>query len=74
MLCLRYLLEEMTEAEILAIDAKADVANCSITEYAYRPQEDTTGKLALVRYNFVAPVVEEGASITSEPDANVAAR
>ena len=73
-LCLRYLLEEMTEAEILAVDAKADVANCSITEYAYRPQEDTTGKLALKRYNFVAPVAEEGASVTSEPDANVAAR
>lgn len=72
-LCLRYLIEEMTEAEILAI-AVGDVANCSVTEYAFRPDEGTTGKLALVRYNFVAPVAEAGAPVTSDPDANVAAR
>jgi probable phosphoglycerate mutase len=73
-LCLRYLIEEMTEAEILAVDAAGDVANCSVTEYAFRPSVGTTGRLALVRYNFVAPVAEAGAPITSEPDANVAAR
>jgi probable phosphoglycerate mutase len=73
-LCLRYLLEELTEAEILAIDAEGDVANCSVTEYAFRPHEGATGKLALERYNFVAPVADAGAPITSEPDANVAAR
>lgn len=73
-LCLRYLLEEMTEAEILAVDAAGDVANCSVTEYAYRPEEDTTGRLMLERYNFVAPVADAGAPVTAEPDANVAAR
>ncbi len=73
-LCLRYLIEDMTEAQILAIDAAGDVANCSVTEYAFQPEEGTTGKLALVRYNFVAPVAEGGAPVTSEPDANVAAR
>jgi hypothetical protein len=30
--------------------------------------------MRLVRYNFVAPLREEGAPVTSEPDANVAAR
>lgn len=73
-LCLRYLLEELTEAEILAIDAEGDVANCSVTEYAFRPRQGATGRLALERYNFVAPVAEAGAPVTSEPDANVAAR
>ncbi|GAN46183.1 histidine phosphatase family protein [Methylobacterium radiotolerans] len=73
-LCLRYLIEEMAEAEILAIDAAGDVANCSVTEYVFQPREGSTGKLALVRYNFVAPVAEAGAPVTSEPDANVAAR
>ncbi|GJE12195.1 MULTISPECIES: histidine phosphatase family protein [Methylobacterium] len=73
-LCLRYLIEDMTEAEILAIDAAGDVANCSVTEYAFRPREGTTGRLGLERYNFVAPIAEAGAPITSEPDANVAAR
>ncbi|MGH1588036.1 histidine phosphatase family protein [Methylobacterium phyllosphaerae] len=73
-LCLRYLIEEMTEAEILAVDAAGDVANCSVTEYAFRPVEGTTGKLALERYNFVAPVAEAGAPVTAEPDAEEAAR
>ncbi|SDO57948.1 Broad specificity phosphatase PhoE [Methylobacterium phyllostachyos] len=73
-LCLRYLIEDMTEAEILAIDAAGDVANCSITEYAFDPRTTPIGALTLERYNFVAPVAEAGASVTSEPDANVAAR
>jgi probable phosphoglycerate mutase len=73
-MCLRYLIEDMTEAEILAVDAAGDVANCSVTEYAFRPAEGTTGKLVLERYNFVAPVAEAGAPVTSKPDANVAAR
>ena len=64
----------MTEAEILAVDAAGDVANCSVTEYGFQADEGTTGKLALERYNFVAPVAEAGAPVTSEPDANVAAR
>ncbi len=73
-LCLRYLIEDMTEAQILAIDAEGDVANCSVTEYAFRPSATGTGRLALERYNFVAPIIEGGATVTSEPDANVAAR
>jgi 2,3-bisphosphoglycerate-dependent phosphoglycerate mutase len=73
-LCLRYLIEDMTEAEILAIDAAGDVANCSVTEYAFHSQAGQAGRLALERYNFVAPVAEAGAPVTSEPDANVAAR
>ena len=37
-LCLRYLLEGMTEDQILAIDAEGDVANCGVTEYAFDPR------------------------------------
>ncbi|MCJ2069490.1 histidine phosphatase family protein [Methylobacterium sp. J-030] len=73
-LCLRYLIEDMTEAEILAIDAAGDVANCSVTEYALDPRAARTGALALERYNVVAPIADAGAAVTSEPDANVAAR
>ena len=32
-LCMRYLLENLDEAQILAIDAEGDVANCAVTEY-----------------------------------------
>jgi hypothetical protein len=34
-LCMRYLLENLDEAQILAIDAEGDVANCGVTEYAF---------------------------------------
>jgi probable phosphoglycerate mutase len=77
-LCLRYLIEELSEAEILAIDKAGEVANCGVTEYALAPNDDapaTEGpKLKLVRYNFVAPLVAAGAPVTAEPDAQAAAR
>lgn len=62
-LCLRYLIEELDEAQILAIDAKGDVANCGVTEYALDGD-----RLELVRYNFTAPLAAQGAPVTSEPD------
>ncbi len=70
-LCLRYLLERLDEAEILAVDAKGDVANCGVTEY--RVAGGGEG-LELVRYNFVAPLREQGTDVTAAPDAKVAAR
>ena len=33
--CFRYILENLTEAEILAIDASRDVGNCAITSYEF---------------------------------------
>ena len=65
-LCFRCLLERMTEEQILAIDAAADVANCSITAY-----ELADGQLQLRRFNFVAPLEEQGAAVTVEPDASI---
>jgi len=73
-LCLRYLLENMTEQEILAIDAQGDVANCAVTEYAFDPKAGLAGDMRLVRYNFTAPLEQEGAPVTRAPDAPVAAR
>ena len=73
-LCLRYLLEGLTEAEVLAIDSAGDVANCSVTEYRFDPDAAGDGALSLVRYNFTAPLEQAGAPVTAKPDANVAAR
>ena len=77
-LCLRYLIEQMTEEEILTINAKGDVANCGVTEYALTTRSSAPGeeqaKLHLVRYNFTAPVQRAGAAVTSSPDAVVAPR
>ena len=70
-LCFRYLLEGLNEAELLEIDAREDVANCGVTEY--RMGRDGQA-LELVRYNFVAPLRQAGALVTTAPDAAVAAR
>ena len=73
-LCLRYILEELDEARILAIDKAGAVTNCGLCEYDFAP--DAAGLCApkLVRYNFAVPLMEEGEPVTSAPDAMVAAR
>ncbi|MEJ7710402.1 MAG: phosphoglycerate mutase family protein [Pyrinomonadaceae bacterium] len=40
--CFRYLLEGLTEEEVLEIDRQNEIANCSITSYRFEPQ---TGSL-----------------------------
>ncbi|HEU4880957.1 MAG TPA: histidine phosphatase family protein [Longimicrobium sp.] len=67
-LCLRYLLECMTEEQILAIDTAEEVANCSVTSYVFNPRRGSQGKMELDRYNFVAPLEQAGAPVTSKPD------
>ena len=73
-LCLRYLLEGMTEEQILAIDRAADVANCGVTAYSINPEIGRDGELQLRTYNFVAPLEDAGAPVTSRPDPLVAPR
>lgn len=73
-LCMRYLIEHMTEDQILAIDKGNEVANCSVTSYKYDPNTGPRGQLSSDLFNFVAPLKEAGAPVTSEPDAKVGAR
>jgi probable phosphoglycerate mutase len=73
-LCLRYLLEELTEAEILAIDRAAEVANCGVTSYVRAGDAGPRGRLRLEAYNFVAPLLEAGTPVTSRPDAPAGAK
>ena len=73
-LCLRCVIEGLSERQILDIDAQGDVANCAVTEYGLDPGQGGDGKLVLRRYNYVAPLRRGGAAVTSEPDASVAAR
>jgi probable phosphoglycerate mutase len=71
-LCFRYLLEKLTEEEILRIDLEHNVANCSITSYERAEMVD--GKWKADLFNFVAPMREAGEKVTAEPDAPVASR
>ncbi|MDQ6860087.1 MAG: histidine phosphatase family protein [Verrucomicrobiota bacterium] len=71
-LCFRYLLEKLTEEQILAIDREHNVANCSIT--SYRREDMRAGVWTPERFNFVAPIREAGEPITDESDSAVASR
>jgi broad specificity phosphatase PhoE len=73
-LCMRYIIENLTEEQILQIDREGDVANCGVTQYVASSDKDVGGGLVLTRYNFVAPLIEAGAPVTAQKDANVAAR
>ena len=75
-LCLRYVIENMSEEQVLAIDREGDVANCSITEYRFDPDAGGRGGgLTLVRYNAV-PHLEEAVTtgVTAEPERTAGVR
>ena len=72
--CLRYLLERLDEAQILAIDRLADVPNCGVTSYTFDSRAGRHGKLVLDLVNFISPLREAGTQITAEPDQQAAPR
>lgn len=52
-LCFRYILEHMTEVELLALDQGEEVANGSLTTYVLDPNRGRRGALVLKEFNFV---------------------
>jgi broad specificity phosphatase PhoE len=73
-LCLRYILEEMDEAQVLGIGRTSNVVNCGVCEYDFEPDDAAACVPRLVRYNHTAPLADEHAPITAEPEAIVGAR
>jgi hypothetical protein len=71
---MRYLLEGLDEEQILAIDRSGDVANCGVTTYVLNKDLEEDGALELRTYNFVAPLQEAGAPVTSKKDLPAGAR
>lgn len=67
-LCMRYIVEGLSEEEILRIDRSNEVANCSVTRFDLDPTQATAGKFILDSFNFVTPLRDEGAPITFTPD------
>ena len=65
--CLRYLLECLDEAAILAMDKAADVPNCGVTEYALEGA-GSAARFTQQRVNFVLPLLEAGAPVTTARD------
>ena len=73
-LCVRYLIEGLDEEQILAIDRDGNVANCGVTSYTLDRSRGDDGALKLRAYNFVAPLEEAGAPVTSAPDTPAGAK
>ena len=73
-LCFRYILEEMDEAGVLAVDKESAVLNCGICEYGFEPDDERLCVPTLLRYNFAAPLREEHAAVTAEPDEIIGTR
>jgi broad specificity phosphatase PhoE len=73
-LCFRYILEELDEAQILAVDKESEVLNCGICQYDFEPDARGLCIPALSLWNYGAPLEAEGAPQTSEPDAMVGTR
>jgi broad specificity phosphatase PhoE len=68
-----YVLEHLTEQEILALAREHPLANCSVTSFkADRGRQ--SGAMRLERFGTAVPMEEAGAPVTREHDASVAAR
>jgi broad specificity phosphatase PhoE len=61
----RYVLEELTEQELLDVDRQEQVANTSLTRY----EADADGTLHLQSFNNVDHLLAESEDVTEEPDA-----
>jgi broad specificity phosphatase PhoE len=72
-LMFRYVLEAMTEAEVLDVSRRDPVAHCSVTSYVFDPSVRRRGGMALEAYNVVEPLVEEHEPVTTREDAPAAA-
>ena len=68
--CMRYLIEQMDEQQILDIDRQGDVPNCAVTIYrANGPEGLAQGpSMQLVRANFLAPLREAETQVTVAAD------
>jgi 2,3-bisphosphoglycerate-dependent phosphoglycerate mutase len=66
-LCFRYLLEGLDEAQLLEIDRQGDVANCAITRFDAKP-EGQSPLMQLRTYNSVEHLMDAGQPVTRAPD------
>jgi broad specificity phosphatase PhoE len=73
-LCFRYILEELDEQAILGIDRQSDVLNCGIAAYDFEPDAKGVCLPELCMWNYGAPLEQDGAPQTSEPDAMAGTR
>ena len=69
----RYVLERLSEREILDISRSEEILNCSITTWVHDPGLGRNGGMRLHRYNEAVALDEDDTPVTAEPDAEDAA-
>ena len=72
--CLRYILEELTEEQILAIDRQAEILNCGIAAYDFAPTAPALCVPTLALWNHGAPMDAEGTPKTAARDTMTGSR
>jgi 2,3-bisphosphoglycerate-dependent phosphoglycerate mutase len=73
-LCFRYILEGLDEAQILNIDRQSEILNCGICAYDFDAGPEGVCVPELALWNYGAPLETEGAPKTSAPDAMAGTR
>jgi 2,3-bisphosphoglycerate-dependent phosphoglycerate mutase len=71
-LLFRYVIEHLSEAEVLRISREIDLANCSVT--TFKVDRSNPHGMTLERFNEVFPLEEAQAPVTREPDVPLAPR
>jgi probable phosphoglycerate mutase len=69
----RYVLDNLTEQEVLAMSRERELANCSVTTFRARRGRGADG-MELVGVDDVGALVEDDAPVTHEPDVAMAPR
>ncbi len=64
-LLFRYVLDRLSESDVLALQRAGEIANCSLTRFEYDAE---AGRLILQAWNTTSPLADEGEIVTSEPD------
>lgn len=67
-LMFRYVIEHLTEREVLDISRQEEILNCSVTTFVHDPDIGRNGGMRLLRYNEAVALEEAGTPVTAEPD------
>jgi broad specificity phosphatase PhoE len=65
---IRYVLEHLDEARVLAASRERELANCSVTTYVHDPSLGRHGGMRLTGYDEVVALDREHTPTTAEPD------
>ena len=73
-MCLRYILEELTEEQLMALNKQGELLNCGISAFDFDTSDPRFGRPKLVIWNLAAPMEQAGATQTSAPDVMAGSR